>query len=114
MSPSTCFAVELASARARIIHDPADAVVAVVADAFGLTTDPLAERGYQGPWYHQPSAVDLAIRVMVQGFGMTQTEAAQRMGYSPGRAGNARRPPTLDADELDLFDEAEALLGAPR
>lgn len=91
--------------------DPVWCVLRAVAEAHGLTTDPLDERGLQGEWYRSRVAVDQAIRVLVQGAGLTQADAARRVGYSPSRASNAWRPPTLDDDELDILVRAEWLHG---
>lgn len=105
--------LELGREQQRNRRDPAWCVLHVVGAEYGLDCDPLEEAGVQGPWYLSGGAVECAIRLLVQGAGFTQTAAAGRVGYSPGKAHNAWRPPELSDDELDLLDEAEELHGGP-
>lgn len=93
--------------------DPVWCVLRAVAEEHGLTTDPLEEVGVKGPWHRAREPIDTAIRLLVLAAGQTQADAAERMGYSPTRAYNARRPPYLDEDELALLDRAEELHGGP-
>lgn len=115
------FAEDLAAARAEQDNrrDPEWCVLRVIADEYGLTTDPLDERGYQGPWSRTKEALPLAVRLLAQGTvggtgdagGMTLRAIATRIGWN--QTGNAFRPPRLDDYELDLLERAEALHGGP-
>lgn len=107
----TTFAQDLEAGREqqRNRRDPTWCVLYVVAAEFNLDSDPLEEVGLQGPWYRSGGAVECAIKLLVQGADFTQRDAAARLGYSPGKALNARCP--ISDWELDLLDQAEELHG---
>lgn len=109
----TTFAEDLAAGRREQEDraDPAWCVLRVVANDFGLVTDPLDERGYKGPWSRSDGALDLAARVLYHGVGMTQRQIAERIGVQATPIRNTRPDVPLFGEELDVLYAAEDLHG---
>jgi hypothetical protein len=100
------FAEDLAAGREqqRDHADPVWSVLRVVADEFGLTSDPLDELGVQGPWWRTREALPLAARLLVHGVGLTLRDAGERLGWQ--QTYNVYRPPFLNEYELALLERA--------
>lgn len=86
-------------------------VLRAVADVYGLTTDPLDERGYKGPWYQAEGSLADAARLLYHGVGMTQREINERIAPGSTALRNTRPHVALSDYELELLLDAEALHG---
>lgn len=107
------FEQELAAARATAEDraDPVWCILRAVAEHYGLTSDPLDERGSKGPWYTSGRALDDAAKLLYTGLGWTKAQVAQRLGMSQGATPVYNAKVTWDDHECDLYTRAEELHG---